>query len=411
MCAGRLRFRTHLIAAILAALTTMTAACFQSAPSTGASAAKPGSVTELLSGPRIVVADNTVLRGDPSADAAPLELLQEGDVVQLVAASGDGIWYQVNAEPDGQVGWLLSDMVVEPVGAGRVMAAGLNVRAGPGMAYPVKTAVGQDARMDVLAQAFDCTWLRVVEPGGTLGWVAGRYLDFAAPCGAIPQAVHLPPLPPVPSSVTVPAASTTPTPRQGLLEAPQLVDPPDGAEYAEPGQVVLRWSTVKGQLAQDAYYIITINFWHAGQLWTDYAFTAQTEWSLANHSYLLDVADDDRFIWSVTLLRATGMSEDGVPTGDEISERSGVRQFAIMAGVPAEAKRHSEPGLGGGRQFVPPSTVPAPATPGANSVVVPAPQPPSIPQPAVPTPTDLVSGQENGTIVPGPTSPPVTPAP
>ena len=402
MCCSKLRFHPYLFVAILAALTTTTAACFPPAPAAGASAAKPGSVIELLSGPRVVTADRTALRGDPSIDAAPLELLQEGDVVQLAAASGDGIWYQVKAEPNGQAGWLLADLVAEPSAVGRVMAAGLNVRAGPGMAYPVQTVAAQDARVDVLAQAFDCTWLRVVEPGGRLGWVAGRYVEFAAPCDAIPQATHLPQLPPGPSAGAGPATATTPTPRLGLLEAPQLVEPPDSAMYAEPGQVVLRWSPVKGQLGQGEYYIITIKFRHSGQLWTDYAFTDQAEWPLTNHGYLLDVADDDRFTWSVKVLRATGMSEDGVPTGDEISERSGERQFAIVAGAPAETKRSPEPGSGSGLSPSPPTTVPAPATPSATSVVAPAPQPPTIPQPAEPTATGQISGQSPDTPVSAP---------
>jgi hypothetical protein len=85
---------------------------------------------------------------------------------------------------------------------------------------------------------------------------------------------------------------------------------------------MLKWSQVKPSLDPDDYYFITIPYKHQSQIWTDYAWTQQTSWSVEEHNYLLDLSDDGVFSWSVVLMRQTGTAANGVPEGFALSQPS-----------------------------------------------------------------------------------------
>lgn len=115
-----------------------------------------------------------------------------------------------------------------------------------------------------------------------------------------------------------------------LLPAPAPVAPDDGMVFSnlvDAAQVVLKWETVKPSLSQDELYLISIDFNYQGQVYTDYAWTQQANWSLGEHSYLGTLSDDGLFKWSVILIRQTGANKDGVPQGDALSQRSQQRSF------------------------------------------------------------------------------------
>ena len=82
----------------------------------------------------------------------------------------------------------------------------LNVRSGPGTVYDILAGVHQGDDLEVIGQAYECDWLKVIIPQGTQGWVAGgpEYVIRNLPCELIP-AEAIPPTPtPLPTRDTRP---------------------------------------------------------------------------------------------------------------------------------------------------------------------------------------------------------------
>ncbi len=75
----------------------------------------------------------------------------------------------------------------------------LNVRSGPGTVYDILAGVHQGDELEVIGQAYDCGWLKVIVPQGAQGWVAGgpEHVIRNLPCELIPAA----PIPPSTGSV------------------------------------------------------------------------------------------------------------------------------------------------------------------------------------------------------------------
>lgn len=154
------------------------------------------------------------------------------------------------------------------------------------------------------------------------------------------------------TATSVPKVSAT---KPAQLPAPPLESPADGAAFSGTAvDVVLAWRGVKPTLAADEYYLVTLHYKHEGQIWTDYVWTKETLWDARKHVYLLDLTSDGRFTWTVRLVRAASVPQDGKPTGAEIvlSETSQPRVFVW--------KRETAitPGITTG-----PTPTPVPATP------------------------------------------------
>jgi hypothetical protein len=96
-----------------------------------------------------------------------------------------------------------------PLPGAIVVIGQLNVRTGPGTAYPVASRVAQGSILEVKGQAYDCRWLEVVTPQEKEGWVSGleTYVTRNLPCDQIPAA----PIPPRPTSAASPTPRPTPT--------------------------------------------------------------------------------------------------------------------------------------------------------------------------------------------------------
>ncbi|MCB0158474.1 MAG: hypothetical protein KDD83_10130, partial [Caldilineaceae bacterium] len=128
-----------------------------------------------------------------------------------------------------------------------------------------------------------------------------------------------------------PADSETPSAEDAsatiTTDAPTILSPQDGSAFDQNAIILLEWTPVKPQLADDELYMITIHFEHTDQIWTDKAWTRNTSWHLNEHKYLLDVATGTRFEWSVKLIRQTGEDGSGVPIGDALSPSSATRVF------------------------------------------------------------------------------------
>jgi dipeptidyl aminopeptidase/acylaminoacyl peptidase/uncharacterized protein YraI len=93
---------------------------------------------------------------------------------------------------------------------GRVTAYGLNVRAGPGVAYPIIGGLSQGDAVEVVGKNATGTWLQIVYPTGAEGraWVAAAYVELSGSLAEVPV-VSAPPLPP-PRSAPMPTPTPTP---------------------------------------------------------------------------------------------------------------------------------------------------------------------------------------------------------
>ena len=83
---------------------------------------------------------------------------------------------------------------------------------GPGTVYKDLGSVRQEVELEVIGQAYDCAWLKVIIPPslsleGTQGWVAVERVLLNLPCDLIPAA----PIPPTPTPTPTPTPDTRPT--------------------------------------------------------------------------------------------------------------------------------------------------------------------------------------------------------
>ena len=116
------------------------------------------------------------------------------------------------------------------------------------------------------------------------------------------------------------AQGVAPKPLPRLLPPPKLVGPEIGAQFFGTDQpVILLWQPVK-QLAQDEYYLVSIdyNYTETNPRYT-YA-THATQFTMPESLYRLP--NCAIFNWRITLMRQTGVGEDGQPLGEPVSFNS-----------------------------------------------------------------------------------------
>lgn len=117
-----------------------------------------------------------------------------------------------------------------------VVAAGLNVRSGPGVSYARVATVTKGTVLTVIGQTQNCGWLKVELADGSEGWVSGgaRYTLLDGACSAIPTAAAggvAPQAAPTSSggNATRPAATptrTTPAAMPTAAPTPRPTTPP-----------------------------------------------------------------------------------------------------------------------------------------------------------------------------------------
>ena len=183
----------------------------------------------------------------------------------------------------------------------------LNIRSGPGSSFNRVASVQKATELQVVGQTQNCDWLEVVAPGAVAGWISGQYVTLDISCSSIPVTTTTQVTPEGQEETATRLVPTTGRAATALaiLPAPVLLQPEDNITL-DLGAAVLEWSSVKSQIASNEYYIVTLQFRHGSDTWTDYAFTHETKWPVQEHAYLADISDDGRFGWSVQLIRATG---------------------------------------------------------------------------------------------------------
>ncbi|MCG3206477.1 MAG: hypothetical protein FOGNACKC_00076 [Anaerolineae bacterium] len=141
-----------------------------------------------------------------------------------------------------------------------------------------------------------------------------------------------------PNATTSPAAKATPAAVSSKVttgKVAQPLSPADGAVFTDMSgdiQIELKWSPVKPKLANNEYYVVTLQYQQFGQTWTDRAETKNTNWLVNEHSYLRGMADDGLFYWSVTLAQQTGTDANGVAIETPLSEPGPAWAFVWQTG-------------------------------------------------------------------------------
>lgn len=136
----------------------------------------------------VVVGDVVNVRAGPGTDFPRVAQVRQG--TKLATVSSQQGWYEV-VLPGGSKGWIAGWLVKEtspppePLGKRRVAVVTedvVNLRAGPGLEYPVVGKVTRYTQLEVLAQ--EGAWYKVSWGGGS-AWIAGwlvavRVLDTAS---------------------------------------------------------------------------------------------------------------------------------------------------------------------------------------------------------------------------------------
>lgn len=116
------------------------------------------------------------------------------------------------------------------------------------------------------------------------------------------------------------ATGVAPEPLPQMLPGPELISPPLAARFQgleEPS--VLQWKPVK-ELAEDEYYEVVVIYFYRESFPGDHFTTRQTQFTIPETLYRSP--NCSVFNWRVTLMRQTGLGDDGQPRGEPISHQS-----------------------------------------------------------------------------------------
>jgi cell wall-associated NlpC family hydrolase len=160
--------------------------------------------------PRIAVVaqDGLNLRDGPGTAYVKIDGARGGTTIDLLSRFGD--WFEVRL-PGGRTGWVTGEFLqIAPGVVERIevlpnapdpnpalvaqAAASVNLRGGPGTAYPRLGTVGAGAQLDLLGRYQE--WLKVRTADGKTAWVSGEVLPVSAYITRrVPVARDIPALP------------------------------------------------------------------------------------------------------------------------------------------------------------------------------------------------------------------------
>lgn len=182
-----------------------------------------------------------------------------------------------------------------------VLAAQLNVRAGPGTGFGTVGALARDDALEVVGQSGDCAWLQVRTTAGLEGWVAHvlggtEYTALNIPCDSVPEVVVPTPTPrpqPTPRP-TQPPAAPTPEPEG----EPEL--PADMGCYLIQNQIGAELTfTITGNQFSETFRVPPMTdvpiCLYPGRY--TYTIDAPPPWGVINDA--VDVVAGDRMLWPI----------------------------------------------------------------------------------------------------------------
>ena len=130
-----------------------------------------------------------------------------------------------------------------------------------------------------------------------------------------------------PTPTLTPSPTLTPTPGPPR-PAPELLAPPDGAVFQGPVTVILlNWLSV-AILDEDEWYVVRLRRMGTTGTQPPLVWTKATSWRVPADLYLEGQTEPQRFRWQVSIMRQTGVAEDGTWLGENQSPSSKTRTFA-----------------------------------------------------------------------------------
>ncbi|MDV7390980.1 SH3 domain-containing protein, partial [Arthrospira platensis SPKY1] len=113
----------------------------------------------------------------------------------------------------------------------RILLSSVNLRTGPGVAYPVSGFLLLDQQATVLAKSRDGNWYLVELPDGKRGWLASSVAEPLTPLDGVTIALTIPARPTnTPLPATAPPTAPPPPPRTATEPPP----PPPPTSTARP---------------------------------------------------------------------------------------------------------------------------------------------------------------------------------
>lgn len=179
----RLRSPTLITATLFAASLLLMASSGQLLSTMPRVPAQPSAAEQLLPRTAWVMAGPLVVRSGPDLSAQPIHLLGAEQEVTIVAYSAEGNWAQVTRPIAGWVAhqFLRFSREGAPTHAatlaltsGRITAARVNVRAGPGVDYAVIGQLLADQEVILLERSLAHEWKEIVHP--LHGWVSATLI-------------------------------------------------------------------------------------------------------------------------------------------------------------------------------------------------------------------------------------------
>ena len=138
------------------------------------------------------------VRSGPGVGYPLVVVVEAGANVTLIGRNGDASW--VNIQLAGGVqGWVNARYVTANIAISSLPASAqgtaasasvnayyLNVRSGPGVGFGVVGTLGQGDGVSMIGRNFDASWVEIVLPVGTRGWVNAGWLTPSIPVINLP---------------------------------------------------------------------------------------------------------------------------------------------------------------------------------------------------------------------------------
>ena len=138
------------------------------------------------------------VRTGPGTGFGVVTILDAGAYVGVLGRNADSSWIQIQLA-GGAPGWVNARYIAVSVAvnslpvtaqgtgaSGSVLAFYLNVRSGPGVVFPVVGVLGSMDGVNLIGRNADGSWVEIVLPVGTRGWVNRHWLRVNIDINALP---------------------------------------------------------------------------------------------------------------------------------------------------------------------------------------------------------------------------------
>jgi LysM repeat protein len=176
-----------------------------------------------------------------------------------------------------------------------------------------------------------------VEAGDTLYTISGKYgltiaeikeiNNLTSNNLSVGQKLQIPMGTATPTPTLTPAPTLTPTPGPAR-PAPALLAPANEAAFEGGDTVILlNWASV-GILDEDEWYVVRVRRTGLFAQLLPLVWTKATSWRLPPDLYVEGMDEPQQFHWQVSIMRQTGVAQNGTWIGGQVSPVGEVRTFS-----------------------------------------------------------------------------------